>query len=400
MGAVATQATTFNIKNYVGTLFRITPSDAPVVSMIGGLRGWAPCQDKIFTWQTIDNAAFAQPSTAILEGADPNVSMRDRDDIVNACQIFQYGANITYTGSAAVGSLASDANLTLGPIVVQDELALQLELILERAKGDLEATVLHGSYANPGNNSTGRKSKGLTTAITTNAVDLAATVGTVTGANSGDLWTLSAHGLVTGDEVQFTAVGTGGTGFSVDTPYWVIRAASGTFQVASSLALAIAGTATTMSADTVGTWTLKKMAKVTKGDFDKLLRTMFSNGAPFRQPVIVCNAFNKQAFSSAYGYAPQSRTVGGLNIQTIETDVGSFGIVLDRHCSASKIVVADLSVLRIRALPIPGKGVLFFEQLAHTGAYELWQLYGELGLEYGPETWHGQIIHSTTDEVA
>ncbi|WP_446677904.1 SU10 major capsid protein [Streptomyces hydrogenans] len=42
-------------------------------------------------------------------------------------------------------------------------------------------------------------------------------------------------------------------------------------------------------------------------------------------------------------------------------------------------------------LEIPGKGMLFAEPLAKVGASEKWQLYGEVGLEYGPESYHGLI---------
>jgi hypothetical protein len=47
-------------------------------------------------------------------------------------------------------------------------------------------------------------------------------------------------------------------------------------------------------------------------------------------------------------------------------------------------------------MPIPGKGELFLEPLAKTGAAENSQLYGEWGLQYGPQTMHGEITGLTT----
>jgi len=397
MGAVSGVSTTYNLVNYLGTLFKVTPDDTPLVTMMGGLRGWAPVNSKIFTWQTVDNTAAAQP--AIVEAADPDYYERTRSEVSNCTQIFQYGVKIGYSQWGATDQLSSTAQTILGTQPIGNELTFQKMLTLERCKRDLEYSCIRGAYQYPTDNNTGRKMQGLENAISTNSVSLFTTIGTVTGANAGDLWTHGdAHGLVTGDEVQFSAVGTGGTGFAVDTPYWVIYVGSATFTLASSLANALAGTIKTMSADTVGTWTLVKSAKLAKGDVNKLLRTMYDAGAPFRQPVIFCNSFNKQVISDIYGYAPDSRNVGGVNINQIETDIGNLGIVIDRHIPASKLIVADMSILRLRAMPIPERGVLFFEETAKTGAYTSEQLYGELGLEYGYEAWHGIIKGSTTDE--
>lgn len=70
----------------------------------------------------------------------------------------------------------------------------------------------------------------------------------VTGANSGDIMTKTAHGLQTGDPVTFVS-GTTFTGLTAGTRYFAIRATADTFQVATTLANAIAGTEVTLSAD-------------------------------------------------------------------------------------------------------------------------------------------------------
>jgi hypothetical protein len=64
----------------------------------------------------------------------------------------------------------------------------------------------------------------------------------VTFTDAGDLVTLASHGLNTGNTVSFTSI-TSTTGISVNTTYYVIYVSSSTFQVASTLANAQAGTA-------------------------------------------------------------------------------------------------------------------------------------------------------------
>jgi hypothetical protein len=70
----------------------------------------------------------------------------------------------------------------------------------------------------------------------------------VTGANTGDLFTKTAHGLVTGDRVTAASFS---AGFS-DGTYFVIRASDDTFQLASTAANAVAGTAVAITADGTG----------------------------------------------------------------------------------------------------------------------------------------------------
>jgi hypothetical protein len=117
--------------------------------------------------------------------------------------------------------------------------------------------------------------------------------------------------------------------------------------------------------------------------------------APLIQPVIFVNGTTKTQLSNEYsnnlGLADRSRTIGGVNVETIVTDFGTFGVVLDRYMPTDQLALLDLSVISPCFLPIPGKGHFFTEPLAKTGAYDIFQLYGEIGIEYGPEQFHGLI---------
>ncbi|MGD9156795.1 MAG: DUF5309 family protein [Desulfobacteraceae bacterium] len=129
---------------------------------------------------------------------------------------------------------------------------------------------------------------------------------------------------------------------------------------------------------------------------NQLIRTMANNGAEFMNPVIFCNAFNKQNISEIYGYAPDSRNVGGVNINQIETDFAILGVVWAPNVPASTLLIADLAVCNPVFLPVPDKGVLFYEELSKTGAAEKGQIYGQIGLDYGPEEYHGKITNLAT----
>jgi hypothetical protein len=117
--------------------------------------------------------------------------------------------------------------------------------------------------------------------------------------------------------------------------------------------------------------------------------------APLISPVLFMNGTTKVQtsleFTNNLGLTDRSRVVGGVNVETIVTDFGTFGVVLDRYMPTDEIALFDMSVIYPCFLPIPGKGHFFTEPLAKTGAYDHVQLYGEIGVEYGPEQFHGKI---------
>ena len=137
-------------------------------------------------------------------------------------------------------------------------------------------------------------------------------------------------------------------------------------------------------------------ADLSKPLMDTLLRAMATNGAEFVNVVILCNAFQKQKLSDIYGYAPQDRNVGGYNINQIETDFAILGVVWAPNVPVGTLLIADLSVCSPVFLPVPEKGVLFYEELSKTGAAEKGQVYGQIGLDYGPEEYHGTITGLST----
>jgi hypothetical protein len=137
-------------------------------------------------------------------------------------------------------------------------------------------------------------------------------------------------------------------------------------------------------------------ATLSKPLMDQLLRAMATNGAEFVNVVIFCNAFQKQKLSDIYGYAPMDRNVGGYNINQIETDFAVLGVVWAPNVPVGTLLIADLSVCAPVFLPVPEKGVLFYEELSKTGAAEKGQIYGQIGLDYGPEEYHGTITNLAT----
>jgi hypothetical protein len=138
-------------------------------------------------------------------------------------------------------------------------------------------------------------------------------------------------------------------------------------------------------------------APLTKKLFDALLLNMFTAGAMFKNPVLFCNGFQKQAISNIYGYAPEDRNVGGVNIKTINTDFGVIGVApAHRMMPAANVLVADVAMCSPVFQPVPGKGNLFYEDLSKAGAAETGQIFGQIGLNHGSSYNHGVLTGLAT----
>ncbi|MFT3951184.1 MAG: DUF5309 family protein [Oscillospiraceae bacterium] len=114
---------------------------------------------------------------------------------------------------------------------------------------------------------------------------------------------------------------------------------------------------------------------------------------------LMVNSTLKRALSKIFvtdkNYREDTRNVGGVNLQTIETDFGKVNIMLNRNMPANQLLVTSLEMCSPVFLEIPGKGHLFVEELAKIGASNRCQIYGEIGLEYGNEIAHGKITNLT-----
>ncbi|HEY3374660.1 MAG TPA: DUF5309 family protein [Candidatus Aquicultor sp.] len=169
---------------------------------------------------------------------------------------------------------------------------------------------------------------------------------------------------------------------------------NGAYQIATSAAVAnkTRGLIELCTVNTVNA----SSATLTKALMDSLLLVMYTNGAIFKNCVIWCNGFQKQKISDVYGYAPDHRTIGGVNIQTIETDFGPLGIKLNRFMPAGTVLVAEMSVCTPVFQPVPDKGNFFYEELSKSGAAEEGQIFGQFGLAHGPAYLHGSLTSLAT----
>ena len=393
MGAVSGLGTTYNLPNYTGTLHLLTPTDTPFFSAIGGLNGGKQTTSTAFEWQTEDIAAASQPS--IVEGATaPTAAERSRSNVSNVVQIHQEQVSIAYSKLAAIGLKAGINNDLSNPVT--NERDHQIGLTLKKMVRDIEYSFINGTYQAPANNSTGRQTRGILSAISTNAVVAETLVGDGASVWEADdeVITEANHGLAVGDRVRI-AITSGATGATAG--YFYVRTVptANTFTVSTTKALTAVQA---ISAD--GVVDVYKQPAITVTLIEDMLQTVYEAGGIMDtgSAALLVGSAQKRGLSSAYASAygkfqETSRTVGGVAVDTIVTNFGQLNVMLDRHMPSGTIAAVSLEQCAPVYLEVPDKGHFFAEQLATTGSAENWQLYGEVGLEYGSELAHGKITN-------
>ena len=145
-----------DVNNFTGELFKITPHRTPLLAAAGGLNGGIVTNTTFFQFQKQDNATVSSV-TPDDEGGQPNYSGRSRAAQQGVLQIFHEAVQISFTAQAASGEIVpfnlsgnyknSDPALALeGNNPITDELAYQMELLLETVAKKVEWAAFNASY--------------------------------------------------------------------------------------------------------------------------------------------------------------------------------------------------------------------------------------------------------------
>lgn len=401
MAGITGQGTTFNLPNFVGELFAVTPTDTPFLSAIGGLTGGESADGTLFQWQGYDLRA-ADKLRQRVEGADaPTAEARVRFNESNVVEVHQEAVEISYSKLAATGQFDSTGSSHPGSVglsganPVLNEMDWQVAQALIQTARDIEKSFISGTFNNPATNATARRTRGIMQATATNVSDKAVLVGdgASTIATNGTI-TEATHGLVVGDPVVARGLGTGAIGvLDEDQIYYVLTAPD-----ANTFTLAARPGGSTITFAGTGTADFYEPTELTKAFVDDLLQLVWDNGgiSVSETATLMTNSTLKRALTKIFitdaGYEEQSRTVGGVHVTTIETDFGVLNIMLNRYMPSGALQVVSLDECAPAFLPIPEKGFLFVEPLAKVGAAERSQIYGEVGLKYGNEKSHGKLL--------
>ena len=140
-----------------------------------------------------------------------------------------------------------------------------------------------------------------------------------------------------------------------------------------------------MSSKPLGLWDIADMVK-----------KIYGANAPTDGLCLWCDAvtlfqINADAVQNGLTVVPAARNINGISLSSVVTPIGVVYLYLGEYLPAGTALLLNLSVLAPVFQPVPGKGNFFLEALAKTGAGEKYQLFGQIGLDHGPEWYHGKF---------
>ena len=312
-------ATSFVTLNYSGMLFNKGNTRTPLSAMIGP-RLKVTDHVEFVCGQYYTSGGGSQP--AISESASltaPDADVVTRTQMTNVTQIFQESVAVSYAHMSNMGTLSGTniANQVANPI---NELDFQVAAKMAKINADIEYTFINGAYNKATDDTEINKTRGLVTAITTNAKSL--------------------------------------------------------------------------SGAQLGIW-----------DVADLLKSIYGGYAPadglflWVDPVTAMQ-LNADAAVNGMTIVPSDREVNGIRVDRIITPVGDVFMKIGEYLPSGTALLLNIDVIAPVIQPVPGKGNFFLEPLARTGAGQKYQLFGQIGLDHGPEWYHGKFTNIATTFTA
>ena len=131
-------------------------------------------------------------------------------------------------------------------------------------------------------------------------------------------------------------------------------------------------------------------------DIADMVKKVYNSNAPTTGLCLWCDAttlfqINADAAQNGLTVVDHARDINGIQLSSVVTPIGVVYLYLGECLPAGTALLLNLDVIAPVHQPVPGKGNFFLEPLSKTGAGEKYQIFGQLGLDYGPEWYHGKF---------
>lgn len=140
-------------------------------------------------------------------------------------------------------------------------------------------------------------------------------------------------------------------------------------------------------------------------DIADMVKKVYGANAPTDGLCLWCDAVtlfqvNADAVQNGLTVVPAAREINGIALSSVVTPIGVVYLYLGECLPAGTALLLNLNVIAPIYQPVPGKGNFFLEPLAKVGAGEKYQLFGQIGLDHGPEWYHGKFTGISTEFTA
>ncbi len=134
----------------------------------------------------------------------------------------------------------------------------------------------------------------------------------------------------------------------------------------------------------------------------RLMKAIHDQNAPTDNLVLGVNAttllqLNFDAQANKLTIVPNARNINGIAVDVVITPLGAVAVRLLEYLPSGTAVLFDPTIMSPVYQPTPGKGNFFLEELAKTGAGTKYQIFGQVGLDHGPEWYSAKFTGISTE---
>jgi len=132
-------------------------------------------------------------------------------------------------------------------------------------------------------------------------------------------------------------------------------------------------------------------AALDSGMIASLLVKMAAAGAPMDNMAILAQPKYIDQLQALYGFMPQDRFVGGVQLNTIFTTFGPVSLIWSNAVTDNNLIIVDLAYVQPVVMPhYTGADILMKEYSDGTAAQKGY-IQGYIGCDFGHESYHGKV---------
>lgn len=136
-------------------------------------------------------------------------------------------------------------------------------------------------------------------------------------------------------------------------------------------------------------------------DIADMVKKIHDSNAPTDGLVLWCDAvtmfqINADAVQNGLTVVPESREINGIALSSVVTPLGIVYLYLGECLPAGTALLLNLDVISPVQQLVPDRGNFFLEELAKVGAGQMYQIFGQMGIDEGPEWYHGKFTGIAT----
>lgn len=136
-------------------------------------------------------------------------------------------------------------------------------------------------------------------------------------------------------------------------------------------------------------------------DIADMVKAIYGENAPTDSLCLWCDAttlfqINADAVQNGLTVIPAAREINGIALSSVITPIGVVYLHLGECLPAGTALLLNLDVIKPVGQNVPEKGNFFLEELAKSGGGTKYQIYGQMGLDHGPEWYHGKFTGIST----